>query len=120
MLARIGMMRALNHGKSQPEMQPRRKQAKRYRVVDGRLIFNCSEGRTKAEEGEEKAVIGALSRRTERLIAWYIRHHFGDVELHPDTILFVTGGHEPISRLGEAGNEAAIGRRRLRRAPNGT
>jgi hypothetical protein len=33
MLARIGIMRALHHGKPAPESVPRRKAAKKYRVV---------------------------------------------------------------------------------------
>jgi hypothetical protein len=33
MLARIGMMRALNAGKPDTEITPRRKRAKRYRVI---------------------------------------------------------------------------------------
>jgi hypothetical protein len=33
MLARIGMMRALDAGKPEPEITPRRKRAKRYRIV---------------------------------------------------------------------------------------
>jgi hypothetical protein len=33
MLARIGMMRALNAGKPDPEITPRRKRAKRHRIV---------------------------------------------------------------------------------------
>ena len=37
MFARIGVMRALNHGKPDPAIAPRRKPAKAYSVV--RLIF---------------------------------------------------------------------------------
>ncbi|GLR91319.1 hypothetical protein [Bradyrhizobium iriomotense] len=33
MLARIGVMRALNRGRSLPDAEPRRKKAKAYRVV---------------------------------------------------------------------------------------
>jgi hypothetical protein len=33
MLARIGVMRALNHRKSDPAITPRRKRAKAYRIV---------------------------------------------------------------------------------------
>ncbi len=33
MFARIGMMRALNTGKPDPQIRPPRKQAKKYRVV---------------------------------------------------------------------------------------
>ena len=33
MLARIGVMRALNHGKPDPAPMPRRKRAKAYRVI---------------------------------------------------------------------------------------
>ncbi len=33
MFARIGMMRALNAGKPDPQVAPRRKRAKAYRVV---------------------------------------------------------------------------------------
>jgi hypothetical protein len=33
MLARIAMLRALNHGKPAPATTPRRKRAKSYRVV---------------------------------------------------------------------------------------
>jgi hypothetical protein len=33
MFARIGVMRALNAGKPDPEITPRRKRAKRYRIV---------------------------------------------------------------------------------------
>jgi len=33
MFARIGIMRALNHGKPAPDSRPRRKPAKRYRVI---------------------------------------------------------------------------------------
>lgn len=33
MLARIGVMRALNYGKPKPEIAPRRKVAKRWRII---------------------------------------------------------------------------------------
>lgn len=33
MLPRIAMMRALNHGKPEPEAPPRRKRAKAYRII---------------------------------------------------------------------------------------
>ena len=33
MIARIAMLRALNAGKRDPEITPRRKRAKRYRIV---------------------------------------------------------------------------------------
>jgi hypothetical protein len=33
MMARVGIMRALNHGKPDPALTPRCKQAKRYRIV---------------------------------------------------------------------------------------
>jgi hypothetical protein len=33
MHARVGMLRALNHGRSEPAAAPRRKRAKSYRVV---------------------------------------------------------------------------------------
>ena len=33
MMARIGVMRALNHGKPDPALTPRRKRAKVYRVI---------------------------------------------------------------------------------------
>jgi len=33
MLARIGVMQALSHGKPKPEITPRRKRAKHYRIV---------------------------------------------------------------------------------------
>jgi hypothetical protein len=33
MLARIAMLRALHHGEPDPEITPRRKRAKRYRIV---------------------------------------------------------------------------------------
>ena len=33
MIARIGMMRTLNHGKSAPKIAPHRKRAKAYRIV---------------------------------------------------------------------------------------
>jgi hypothetical protein len=33
MLARIGMMRALNHGKPNPKLAPRRKRAKAYKLI---------------------------------------------------------------------------------------
>jgi hypothetical protein len=33
MMARIGVMRALNHGKPDPAIVPRRKGAKAYRVI---------------------------------------------------------------------------------------
>jgi hypothetical protein len=33
MFARIGIMRALNHGKPDPAPMPRRKRAKAYRVI---------------------------------------------------------------------------------------
>lgn len=33
MMARIGIMRALNHGKPPPNAEPRRKKAKAYRVI---------------------------------------------------------------------------------------
>jgi hypothetical protein len=33
MMARIGVMRALNHGKPDPAPMPRRKRAKAYRVI---------------------------------------------------------------------------------------
>jgi hypothetical protein len=33
MFARIGMMRALNHGKTAPAMAPRGKRAKAYRII---------------------------------------------------------------------------------------
>jgi hypothetical protein len=51
---------------------------------------------------------GARRRRGKRrplsgLVNWYLGYQFGDAELHPDTILFVSGGHDPISRQGEKG-----------------
>jgi hypothetical protein len=33
MFARIGMMRALNHGKPNPELEPSRKRARAYRIA---------------------------------------------------------------------------------------
>lgn len=33
MFARIGIMRAFNHGKMDPEIEPRRKRAKSYRLI---------------------------------------------------------------------------------------
>jgi hypothetical protein len=78
-----------------------------------------NEGRTKAEEGREKAVVGTLSRRTERLIRWYFRQQYGDAELHPDTILFLSPGSEPVSRkgqLGEWGGDHGSGRPRQQAA----
>jgi hypothetical protein len=33
MMARIGMMRALNHGQPPPAIEPRRKRARAYRVI---------------------------------------------------------------------------------------
>jgi hypothetical protein len=33
MFARIGVMRALNHGKPEPTIRPQRKRAKAYRIV---------------------------------------------------------------------------------------
>jgi len=33
MMARIAILRALNHRKPDPEITPRRKRAKRYRVI---------------------------------------------------------------------------------------
>ena len=33
LFAKIGVMRALNSGKRDPEITPRRKRAKRYRIV---------------------------------------------------------------------------------------
>jgi hypothetical protein len=78
--------------------------ARHRKIVDGRLVFDRNEGRTKAQEGEEKAVVGTLSRRTERLVRWYIRHQYGDAELSPNTILFLSPGHDSISRKGQSGD----------------
>src|SRR5258708_2357350 len=50
-----------------------------------RLIFD------RTEEGREKnhtAVIGTLSRRTERLVRAYLKMTFGDADIHPSAILF--------------------------------
>ena len=33
MFARIGMMRTLNHGKPNPELEPNRKRARAYRIA---------------------------------------------------------------------------------------
>lgn len=89
----------------------------RHRAYDGgRLIFDRSEGRTKSEEGQEKAVVGTLSRRSERLVRWYIAQQFGDADLHPDTILFLSPGSQPVSRKatleGEWGGNHGGGRPR--------
>jgi hypothetical protein len=46
----------------------RRPHAARQASQDRRLVFDRNEGRSKAEEEQEKAVIGTLSRRTERLV----------------------------------------------------
>jgi hypothetical protein len=40
MFARIGVMRALNHGKPDPAPMPRRKRAKAYRVIRDRVGTN--------------------------------------------------------------------------------
>ena len=40
MFARIGVMRALNHGKPAPAPMPRRKRAKAYRVIRDRVGTN--------------------------------------------------------------------------------
>jgi hypothetical protein len=77
--------------------------ARHRTIIGGRLVFDRNEGRTKAEEGAEKAVVGTLSRRTERRVRWYIRHQYGDAELSPNTILFLSPGSEPVSRKGLPG-----------------
>lgn len=33
LLARVGMLKAMNHGKPEPAKEPRRKAAKKYRVI---------------------------------------------------------------------------------------
>lgn len=71
-------------------------------TVAGRLVFDRGEGRTKTEENAE-AVLGTLSRRTERLLRWYFGWRFGDSELHPDAHLFLTRGGAPVSRSGQGG-----------------
>lgn len=89
--------------------------ARHRTYVKGRLVFDRNEGRGKAEEGQEKAVIGTLSVRTERLMRWYFKHQFGEAELHPDTILFLSPGAEPVSRegrLGQWGGDCGGGRPR--------
>jgi hypothetical protein len=77
--------------------------ARHRKIVGGRLVFDRNEGRGKAQQGEEKAVVGTLSRRTERLVNWYLAEQFGKAELHPDTILFLSPGSEPVSRKGKKG-----------------
>ena len=36
LLARVGMLKAMNYGKESPEKQPRRKAVKRYKIVPAR------------------------------------------------------------------------------------
>jgi hypothetical protein len=64
-----------------------------------RLIFD------RTEEGREKtetAVIGTLSRRTERLVRAYLKMTFGDadgkVEIHPNAMLFRNRSGDPYSK----------------------
>jgi hypothetical protein len=61
----------------------------------GRLIFD------RTEEGREKsdvAVIGTLSRRTERLVRAYLKMTFGDADIHPSAILFRNRSGAPYSK----------------------
>jgi hypothetical protein len=75
-----------------------RKLAGRHiRESGGRLIFD------RTEEGRQKtdtAVIGTLSRRTERLVRVYLKATFGDATLMPDAQIFRTRGRGKVPGKG--------------------